>query len=133
MTTITLATLDYYWLVAGRERQNCEESRSKITSMSPSGLYWVLGILCLLSYCFCGVSSFTLSRPHHSKTTTRSPRLMSYSSNTDRCLGEPHVENVLFIECGFGNDSHGQDATKAAGTLQHDLFFRMDYFLCFMH
>eukprot|EP00545_Synedropsis_sp_CCMP1620_P014805 CAMPEP_0119006776 /NCGR_PEP_ID=MMETSP1176-20130426/2532_1 /TAXON_ID=265551 /ORGANISM="Synedropsis recta cf, Strain CCMP1620" /LENGTH=127 /DNA_ID=CAMNT_0006958769 /DNA_START=120 /DNA_END=503 /DNA_ORIENTATION=- len=25
-----------------------------------------------------------------------------------------HVENVLFIECGFGNDSHGQSATKAA-------------------
>lgn len=28
--------------------------------------------------------------------------------------GSPHVDNVLFIECGFGNDSHGQNATKAA-------------------
>jgi len=24
------------------------------------------------------------------------------------------VEQILFIECGFGNDSHGQNATKAA-------------------
>jgi uncharacterized protein (TIGR02058 family) len=36
------------------------------------------------------------------------------TSNSDRRIGEPHVENVLFIECGFGNDSHGQDPTKAA-------------------
>ena len=26
----------------------------------------------------------------------------------------PHCPNVLFVECGFGNDSHGQDVTKAA-------------------
>jgi len=25
-----------------------------------------------------------------------------------------HISNVLFIECGFGNDSHGQSSTKAA-------------------
>mmetsp|Transcript_29574 Transcript_29574/g.44015 ORF Transcript_29574/g.44015 Transcript_29574/m.44015 type:complete len:194 (-) Transcript_29574:600-1181(-) len=25
-----------------------------------------------------------------------------------------HVTNILFIECGFGNDSHGQSSTKAA-------------------
>lgn len=25
-----------------------------------------------------------------------------------------HVPNVLLVECGFGNDSHGQNATKAA-------------------
>mmetsp|Transcript_34615 Transcript_34615/g.81610 ORF Transcript_34615/g.81610 Transcript_34615/m.81610 type:complete len:209 (+) Transcript_34615:63-689(+) len=31
-----------------------------------------------------------------------------------RIEGDPHVENVLFVECGFGNDSHGQSATKAA-------------------
>jgi uncharacterized protein (TIGR02058 family) len=29
-------------------------------------------------------------------------------------VGVPHVENVLFVECGFGNDSHGQNPTKAA-------------------
>mmetsp|Transcript_4555 Transcript_4555/g.5272 ORF Transcript_4555/g.5272 Transcript_4555/m.5272 type:complete len:213 (-) Transcript_4555:203-841(-) len=33
---------------------------------------------------------------------------------TSRRLGPPHVETVLFVECGFGNDSHGQSATKAA-------------------
>eukprot|EP00559_Dactyliosolen_fragilissimus_P009596 CAMPEP_0184866452 /NCGR_PEP_ID=MMETSP0580-20130426/22424_1 /TAXON_ID=1118495 /ORGANISM="Dactyliosolen fragilissimus" /LENGTH=134 /DNA_ID=CAMNT_0027366149 /DNA_START=233 /DNA_END=640 /DNA_ORIENTATION=+ len=27
---------------------------------------------------------------------------------------DPHCPNVLFVECGFGNDSHGQNATKAA-------------------
>ena len=27
---------------------------------------------------------------------------------------KPHIENVLFVECGFGNDSHGQSSTKAA-------------------
>lgn len=26
----------------------------------------------------------------------------------------PFLQNVLFVECGFGNDSHGQSATKAA-------------------
>eukprot|EP00536_Pseudo-nitzschia_multiseries_P009865 jgi/Psemu1/201855/e_gw1.287.99.1 len=31
-----------------------------------------------------------------------------------RIEGDPHVETVLFVECGFGNDSHGQSATKAA-------------------
>jgi uncharacterized protein (TIGR02058 family) len=28
--------------------------------------------------------------------------------------GDPHVATVLFVECGFGNDSHGQNPTKAA-------------------
>merc|ERR1719162_2193023 len=28
--------------------------------------------------------------------------------------GEPHIRNVLMVECGFGNDSHGQNSTKAA-------------------
>mmetsp|Transcript_12936 Transcript_12936/g.24302 ORF Transcript_12936/g.24302 Transcript_12936/m.24302 type:complete len:221 (+) Transcript_12936:133-795(+) len=27
---------------------------------------------------------------------------------------KPHCEHVLFVECGFGNDSHGQNPTKAA-------------------
>jgi uncharacterized protein (TIGR02058 family) len=27
---------------------------------------------------------------------------------------DPHVETVLFVECGWGNDSHGQNVTKAA-------------------
>mmetsp|Transcript_21406 Transcript_21406/g.48628 ORF Transcript_21406/g.48628 Transcript_21406/m.48628 type:complete len:153 (-) Transcript_21406:457-915(-) len=28
--------------------------------------------------------------------------------------GAKFMSNVLFVECGFGNDSHGQSATKAA-------------------
>ena len=27
---------------------------------------------------------------------------------------DSYIKTVLFIECGFGNDSHGQNATKAA-------------------
>lgn len=38
----------------------------------------------------------------------------SSSSPWVRHEGDPHVETVLFVECGFGNDSHGQNATKAA-------------------
>ncbi len=36
------------------------------------------------------------------------------SKNWSRTEGPPHVETILFVECGFGNDSHGQSATKAA-------------------
>lgn len=37
---------------------------------------------------------------------------MSSSASNDN--NEPFISNVLFVECGFGNDSHGQSATKAA-------------------
>lgn len=37
------------------------------------------------------------------------------SSGWTRMEGDPHVETVLFVECGFGNDSHGQNVTKAVG------------------
>lgn len=33
---------------------------------------------------------------------------------------EPFLQNVLFVECGFGNDSHGQSATKAAVRACHN-------------
>ena len=45
------------------------------------------------------------------KSSSSTSRIMSYNS---RFEGNPHVDNVLFIECGFGNDSHGQNSTKAA-------------------
>ena len=32
----------------------------------------------------------------------------SSGSLPTRIKGDPHVENVLFVECGFGNDSHGK-------------------------
>jgi len=30
------------------------------------------------------------------------------SNAASRIEGDPHVETVLFVECGFGNDSHGK-------------------------
>ncbi len=30
------------------------------------------------------------------------------SKSSSRMEGPPHVETVLFVECGFGNDSHGE-------------------------
>lgn len=65
------------------------------------------------------VSSFIVSHQpqrsthfglYHRLTTTK----MS-SSDGEGDKDEPHCPNVLFIECGFGNDSHGQSSTKAAG------------------
>lgn len=38
----------------------------------------------------------------------------SSSSSVESSTPSSFVSNVLFIECGFGNDSHGQSATKAA-------------------
>ena len=39
---------------------------------------------------------------------------MSAASSADGESSKPHIENVLFVECGWGNDSHGQSSTKAA-------------------
>jgi uncharacterized protein (TIGR02058 family) len=79
---------------------------------------------------YCVVSSFHI--PLSSTTTayvqnfhTASSRVLKMSSDTKtdssspkgrwiREKGDPHVETVLFVECGFGNDSHGQNSTKAA-------------------
>ena len=36
---------------------------------------------------------------------------VSQAASTADAIG---LEQILFIECGFGNDQHGQDATKAA-------------------
>lgn len=60
-------------------------------------------------------------RPHHtSRSTVTSvlPRVSygetllfsGYDSNksSSRIEGPPHVETILFVECGFGNDSHGE-------------------------
>ena len=42
-------------------------------------------------------------------------RLLGTPSSTSLWMTEqPHVPNVILVECGFGNDSHGQNATKAA-------------------
>ena len=41
-------------------------------------------------------------------------QMSSSSASTENESSKPHIENVLFVECGFGNDSHGQSSTKAA-------------------
>mmetsp|Transcript_21170 Transcript_21170/g.21578 ORF Transcript_21170/g.21578 Transcript_21170/m.21578 type:complete len:150 (+) Transcript_21170:24-473(+) len=67
----------------------------------------------------------TAVRNYHTTTTTTTTTTAinmgddesnetSSVSHPTRIKGDPHVKNVLFIECGFGNDSHGQSATKAA-------------------
>jgi len=50
------------------------------------------------------------------------PRTAHNSVNDDRERSqagpeseEKHVETILFVECGFGSDAHGQNSTKAAG------------------
>eukprot|EP00978_Attheya_sp_CCMP212_P018671 scaffold51550_cov55-Attheya_sp.AAC.3 len=56
------------------------------------------------------------------RSTVRADRLsffvrhnsMAQESSSQEDTVPPHVANVLFVECGFGNDSHGQSATKAA-------------------
>jgi hypothetical protein len=75
----------------------------------------LFGVLFFLSQ----TSSFSfqfVSSAYARRTTVRA--MAETSSN--RCEGDSHVDNVLFIECGFGNDSHGQNVTKAAGMFQDE-------------
>lgn len=51
------------------------------------------------------INAFTV----YQLTSTRSASCLHMGS-----IEKPHVENILMVECGFGNDSHGQNATKAA-------------------
>mmetsp|Transcript_91 Transcript_91/g.218 ORF Transcript_91/g.218 Transcript_91/m.218 type:complete len:221 (-) Transcript_91:1842-2504(-) len=60
------------------------------------------------AYIFPGVSRCAVSLDMVSSGYDGSSSLIS------RIEGDPHVETVLFVECGFGNDSHGQSSTKAA-------------------
>lgn len=45
---------------------------------------------------------------HRLKTAKQTSLLFALSE-------EKHVETILFVECGFGADAHGQNSTKAAG------------------
>jgi uncharacterized protein (TIGR02058 family) len=74
--------------------------------------FWSLLLLSLTSLLVDFSFSFTLETsiraPHCclSRTTT----LAMSTTASDNAF----INNVLFVECGFGNDSHGQSATKAA-------------------
>ena len=46
--------------------------------------------------------------------STSTERFSTNLHSVESVENTPHVPNVLFVECGFGNDSHGQNATKAA-------------------
>eukprot|EP00527_Entomoneis_sp_CCMP2396_P004437 CAMPEP_0198145564 /NCGR_PEP_ID=MMETSP1443-20131203/24340_1 /TAXON_ID=186043 /ORGANISM="Entomoneis sp., Strain CCMP2396" /LENGTH=134 /DNA_ID=CAMNT_0043809253 /DNA_START=138 /DNA_END=542 /DNA_ORIENTATION=- len=39
---------------------------------------------------------------------------MSLATPSSSLSEDSHVETILFVECGFGSDAHGQDPTKAA-------------------
>ena len=81
-----------------------------ICPMYPAGFR--LGILCLLNFYLSRALSLSLAvvpaalgqlrttRITRGKTPRSLQLLMWSPSSTDRCLGEPHVENVLFVECG---------------------------------
>ena len=60
--------------------------------------------------------SSTMSSFSSLSTTTSSSSLLhaSSNSNTNTNTNKIPTEQVLFVECGFGNDSHGQNPTKAA-------------------
>ena len=47
------------------------------------------------------------------KNVRLSPRWFSTTMQLTRETNEPMTQ-ILFVECGFGNDQHGQNATKAA-------------------
>lgn len=71
----------------------------------------------------------SLFLPHLSSSTSYMMD-QSKDSSWTRIEGDPHVETILFVECGFGNDSHGQNVTKAAGKRTCSLFI---YILFFGH
>ena len=60
--------------------------------------------------------SSTMSSFSSLSTTTSSSSLLHASSNTNTNNNTNKIptKQVLFVECGFGNDSHGQNPTKAA-------------------
>mmetsp|Transcript_27008 Transcript_27008/g.40825 ORF Transcript_27008/g.40825 Transcript_27008/m.40825 type:complete len:176 (+) Transcript_27008:79-606(+) len=47
-------------------------------------------------------------------TSSSTNRMMSAQNNNNEIRDPIPNENIFFIEIGFGNDSHGQSATKAA-------------------
>ena len=69
----------------------------------------LVAILLLLS---CGAAKAFSPRSRHSIATSTS--MMSDNAHNNNERETIPNENIFFIEIGFGNDSHGQSATKAA-------------------
>jgi uncharacterized protein (TIGR02058 family) len=59
-------------------------------------------------------AAHSLNLPLLHMTSTSTTSTGSTSPTWTRQEGDKHVETVLFVECGWGNDSHGQNVTKAA-------------------
>mmetsp|Transcript_9363 Transcript_9363/g.14005 ORF Transcript_9363/g.14005 Transcript_9363/m.14005 type:complete len:186 (-) Transcript_9363:19-576(-) len=85
-------------------------------------------VLLLAHFCACA-NCFTILRAtgafvgrartdtvtkENTKSLSITMLLSSASESANKGEKNPHVPNVLLVECGFGNDSHGQNATKAA-------------------
>jgi len=83
----------------------------------------LIPILCL-PYFFNFESSHAFQpNRHHLRSTSWqstgtqfSTKVVSQSSldSSNEGVNDTFCSNVLFVECGFGNDSHGQSSTKAA-------------------
>jgi hypothetical protein len=72
-------------------------------------------LVALLIYCG-AVNAFSpqngSTKSLHTSSSTN--RMMSAKNNNNEIRDPIPNENIFFIEIGFGNDSHGQSATKAA-------------------
>lgn len=90
--------------------------------MAPCGTLFVLSFLSLAAAPALafrpsphGVRALT---PRSGRPSPTQPRAATQThmpeSAADGDAAQPHCAHVLFVECGFGNDSHGQDVTKAA-------------------
>lgn len=78
--------------------------------MTTRYLQWCLLVVVSLGLLLV-VDSLAFSLSPHSRLVSRHASSLTMSSSSNN---ENFISNVLFVECGFGNDSHGQSATKAA-------------------
>jgi uncharacterized protein (TIGR02058 family) len=63
-----------------------------------------------------GMASYTVAfvtPPASSLAFQRSRTAVKWEA-TNPATEDPHVTKILFVECGFGADAHGQNSTKAA-------------------
>lgn len=74
-------------------------------------LIWVLALQLIATHTFAFQRRVSCNIKAHSKHMSNV--LLRSTSSSDRDITEPMTQ-VLFVEAGFGNDQHGQDATKAA-------------------
>merc|ERR1740139_1768843 len=70
--------------------------------------------LLALSFLFSSVNAFIAQKAVTFSHTASFAMPTEISQAEVSPCEEPHVRNVLMVECGFGNDSHGQNCTKAA-------------------